>query len=70
MFYSSDRLLRERIRRSQSGSCFPRCDSNDQLAQLTEHTVDTVIIVANRLPVSAWKEAEGSWALKVSVLFY
>ncbi|GMH33474.1 hypothetical protein BSKO_01308 [Bryopsis sp. KO-2023] len=62
-----DRLLKERIRRSQSGTCFPHNDSADQLPLLSEHPADSVIIVANRLPVSAWKEPDGSWALKVSI---
>ncbi len=69
----ADRLLLQRLRKSQSGTALYG-ESQQAAEELTEPSVYSVyegtttqrlIVVANRLPVSAVKERDGSWSLQV-----
>ena len=63
----TNRLLKERLRRTQSGTSFHQSDSAEQLPLLAEHHTENVVIVANRLPGSATKDENGNWKLEVGV---
>ncbi|CAK0785345.1 Trehalose-6-P synthase/phosphatase complex synthase subunit [Coccomyxa viridis] len=69
-----DRLLLQRLRKSQSGTALYG-DSQQAAEDLQEPSVyqtyenasqQRLIVVANRLPVSAVRERDGSWSLQVS----
>ena len=69
----ADRLLLQRLRKSQSGTALYG-DSQQAAEDLQEPSVyqtyenasqQRLIVVANRLPVSAVRERDGSWSLQV-----
>ncbi|BDA46931.1 probable alpha,alpha-trehalose-phosphate synthase [UDP-for [Coccomyxa sp. Obi] len=69
-----DRLLLQRLRKSQSGTALYG-DAQQVVEDYTEPSVysayegttsQRLIVVANRLPVSAVRERDGSWSLQVS----
>jgi hypothetical protein len=70
----ADRLLLQRLRKSQSGTALYG-EAQQAAEEVTEPSVYSVyegtatqrlIVVANRLPVSAVKERDGSWSLQVT----
>ena len=69
----ADRLLLQRLRKSQSGTALYG-DSQQAADDFQEPSVyqtyenpsqQRLIVVANRLPVSAVRERDGSWSLQV-----
>ena len=73
LYCCADRLLLQRLRKSQSGTALYG-ESQQAAEEPTEPSVYSVyegttsqrlIVVANRLPVSAVKERDGSWSLQV-----
>lgn len=72
-FTAADRLLLQRLRKSQSGTALYG-DAQQVVEDYTEPSVysayegtttQRLIVVANRLPVSAVRERDGSWSLQV-----
>ena len=71
----ADRLLLQRLRKSQSGTALYG-DSQQAAEEFQEPSVyqtyesasqQRLIVVANRLPVSAVRERDGSWSLQVVI---
>eukprot|EP00210_Caulerpa_lentillifera_P001463 g1404.t1 len=65
LFVFVARLLSEHIRRTQSVVSFPTSESDNALHHIEEMPGENVIMVSNRLPVSAAK-INGEWELKES----
>ncbi len=73
-FIAADRLLLQRLRKSQSGTALYGDAQQQVVEDYTEPSVysayegttsQRLIVVANRLPVSAVRERDGSWSLQV-----
>ena len=69
--FGADRLLAQRMRKSQSGSALNGAEGDaPDLGEATpsppapEEEGPRLIVVANRLPVSAGYDSEGKWTLQ------
>lgn len=64
----TDRLLRERIRRNRSHQNFDYEDSFEESfdgSSAEQPVIERLVVVANRLPVTCSKNAEGQWSFTV-----
>lgn len=62
----SARLLNKHIHKSKSALSIPATESESLLRPLEELAAEQVIMVSNRLPVSAVQRHDGEWELVVS----
>lgn len=62
----TNRLLKERMRRTQIGASFLQSDSAEHLLQLVDQSTENIVIVANRLPGTATQDEDGNWRLEVT----
>lgn len=62
--FCADRLLRERIRKTRSTNRLSDVAALQQQLDSLEKGYDRVFIVANRLPVTCSKDANGHWKLQ------
>ncbi len=71
----ADRLLLQRLRKSQSGTAlYGEAQAAEEAQEQSVYTANSaagtarLLVVANRLPVSAVRDAAGNWQLQVDLL--